>query len=238
MWNTQMQNAEMQNAETQNAEMQKTEMQKTEINKTEILHFIPGRVRLKVPALRQNTKLASELRELAEKELKGVHRFQVNTTTGSIIVEFDHNNRDGMNSIARLLKDRADVFGIDLSRLQEQMQDYLGRLRGEELPSDRSQLASSIESAVVKLNERVKQSVGNVGDLRELLPLALLAASVGNLLSDKKPMPAWANYLWISFATYSAFHPHRLQPEPKQETEDAHPRRRPKEEERRHEAPM
>ena len=52
------------------------------------LHEIPGRVRIKIPALRRNSDHADEIQGLL-RELPGVTSTLVNTVTGSVVVRHD-----------------------------------------------------------------------------------------------------------------------------------------------------
>ncbi|HTY24826.1 MAG TPA: hypothetical protein VMC85_16975 [Desulfomonilaceae bacterium] len=52
------------------------------------LHEIPGRMRIKIPALRRNSDEAVEIQGLLE-DLNGITSTFVNTITGSIVVRYD-----------------------------------------------------------------------------------------------------------------------------------------------------
>jgi Heavy metal associated domain 2 len=52
------------------------------------LHEVPGRVRIKVPALKRNPHAAHTLQGLL-KRASGVESVAVNTVTGSVLVQFD-----------------------------------------------------------------------------------------------------------------------------------------------------
>ncbi len=53
-----------------------------------IAHFLPGRVRLKVPALRGRPQAAETL-AAAFRAVPGVKRLDVNTLTGSVLITYD-----------------------------------------------------------------------------------------------------------------------------------------------------
>jgi hypothetical protein len=55
---------------------------------TAYIHVVPGRLRVKSPAIRQNQLKAGEARTLVE-ALHGVSSAETNLLTGSIIVRFD-----------------------------------------------------------------------------------------------------------------------------------------------------
>jgi hypothetical protein len=53
------------------------------------LHDVPGRLRIKIPELRRNPRLAMELDRLLN-SLFGVESIEANTVTGSVTVRYDH----------------------------------------------------------------------------------------------------------------------------------------------------
>jgi copper chaperone CopZ len=59
-----------------------------EISMTYYLHEVPGRIRIKIPALKKDREEASCLENLL-KSISGVTSVSVNTLTGSVIVYFD-----------------------------------------------------------------------------------------------------------------------------------------------------
>ena len=52
------------------------------------LHEVPGRLRIKIPALRRNTQLAREIQTVLG-SFSGIRSTSVNTLTGSITVHYD-----------------------------------------------------------------------------------------------------------------------------------------------------
>lgn len=52
------------------------------------IHELPGRLRIKIPTLRKNQRLAMEIDHLLF-DLIGVNDINVNTITGSVVINFD-----------------------------------------------------------------------------------------------------------------------------------------------------
>jgi hypothetical protein len=52
------------------------------------LHELPGRLRIRIPALRQSSHKARNI-ERSVKNLPGVHSVSINTVTGSLLVYYD-----------------------------------------------------------------------------------------------------------------------------------------------------
>jgi len=52
------------------------------------IHHVPGRLRVKSPALKRNEREAAQTRAYLD-QLHGVHSAEVNTVTGSILIHYD-----------------------------------------------------------------------------------------------------------------------------------------------------
>lgn len=73
-------------------------------------HELPGRVRIKIPALRRNPRKAEMLQSLLE-DVRGVYSTSANTITGSIIIRFDSKRITTRDIIALLVREGS----LDLS---------------------------------------------------------------------------------------------------------------------------
>jgi hypothetical protein len=58
------------------------------------VHEVPGRMRIKIPSMKRNPRVASEIRALLKK-VTGVGTVSVNMVTGSVVVQYD---RDAVRS--------------------------------------------------------------------------------------------------------------------------------------------
>jgi hypothetical protein len=58
------------------------------INGIRVSHFIPGRVRLKAAAIKDNPRFARKVNELFE-EIRGIKQVEVNFLTGSLLIEYE-----------------------------------------------------------------------------------------------------------------------------------------------------
>jgi copper chaperone CopZ len=76
------------------------------------LHHVPGRLRVKIPALKSNPQKSNEINDLLD--LYGVHTVRVNTMTGSTIVTYDP-DRIGVERLLQVLKESGHYDGaLDL----------------------------------------------------------------------------------------------------------------------------
>jgi hypothetical protein len=71
------------------------------------LHHLPGRLRVKTPAIKSNPETAQELRDLLT-PLIGISSLVINPVTGSILVEYAPESIDSA-SILNLLKESGYV---------------------------------------------------------------------------------------------------------------------------------
>jgi hypothetical protein len=83
------------------------------------LHEVPGRLRVRIPALRRNARDAQEIQRLL-KSLSGIISTSVNTMTGSVTVNYDPEfvssvailtllSREGYIDVAEVLPSRQQV---------------------------------------------------------------------------------------------------------------------------------
>ncbi len=94
----------------------------------EVKHFIPGRVRLKVPAVRRSPDFATRVRqELGA--LGGVHQVEINETTASVIVQYDPGllrDPHGQEAMFTVLGSLFPSLDLGALRMWLQVNRYLG----------------------------------------------------------------------------------------------------------------
>jgi len=161
------------------------------------VHAIPGRIRVKVGALKDNAALARELQERLAGE-PGVRRAEANPTTGSLLVLYD-SEAPGWRDYTRALSDqlRSVAPGVDPAEIAQ-------RLAAAPAPTNGT---VGIEAHHVMgyfrgLNEQVRSATGGPG-LTVLVPLALLPLGARGLLAaDEVAVPRWYDLVWFGFATF------------------------------------
>lgn len=67
----------------------------------QVAHFLPGRVRLKVPALRGRPAEAAAL-GMAFRSIPGVKTLEISTVTGSVLITYDVSTLAGEDAARRL----------------------------------------------------------------------------------------------------------------------------------------
>jgi hypothetical protein len=167
-----------------------------------IAHTVPGRIRLKVPKLRDNETLATQLQErfaaTASAQLVGT-----NTRTGSLVIHYDPVTIASLEAQQALLAPLAALFPADdlpdLAASQAQAANGEGAL---------PPLAATIRSFFDNVNKTVDSVTGGNADLKVLVPSLLFGLGVRSLLQSEKLMsPAWYDFLWFAIGTYFMLNP-------------------------------
>lgn len=86
-------------------------------NDVRLVHFLPGRVRLKIAALKGNPVRARQLSD-AFTGVPGVSHIECNTLTGSALIQYDPRRivqSDAASALAAIL--RRELPGLDVERV-------------------------------------------------------------------------------------------------------------------------
>lgn len=169
-----------------------------------VAHAIPGRLRLKVAQIKNDSDLANELRQRLA-SVTAVQHVEVNAGTGSVIILYDTaalNTEDSFRALAASLAPifpEADFSRADVSSLLSSN----GTIAATE-----PVIASSIRAFFAKVNENIDAATGGTADLKTLLPLLLFGLGIRSLLKTDKPLaPTWYDFLWFALGTYFMLNP-------------------------------
>ena len=161
-----------------------------------VVHAIPGRVRLKIPQLRDNPELARDIQQRVSGH-QGIRRIEANPLTGSLLVLYDPSELTSLESLLALSETLTPLFpDLDIGQIEAWM---AASTNGTGAPSS---LMESISTTLGALYSAVGKVTGNL-DLKLLLPGALFVLGIrGLLIAEKVPVPAWYDLLWFSFGTF------------------------------------
>ncbi len=138
-----------------------------------VVHSLKGRLRLKLPALRNNkdklAKIASSL-----ETIENIKKLTINPQTGSILIEYDGSPQAFWKNIREL-----DVFNIK--------------------KLDEVAVKSHVHSLFKKADEKVKESSHYRLDLATSVGLACMAVGLYQLLRGKSDLPVWHTAFWYAF---------------------------------------
>jgi hypothetical protein len=154
----------------------------------DLLHHIPGRIRLRIPAAKGNlAKLRGIQQSLSE--VAGVQTVEINVRLGTIVIRYDP---------------------AQFTRFTAQLAAYatehgLFAIGGQSVGPCISDAQRSLHSFLGTLNRAVQDALGNALNLKELLPLAL--GFYGLLFVNKSVAAAqWLNWIQFAIDTYMDLH--------------------------------
>jgi hypothetical protein len=167
-----------------------------------VAHALPGRVRLKIPRVKENPQLARQAQEMLS-QVPGIQKVQANPATGSLLILYDL----AMLASVETLGPLGEIFGELFPEVaEEEMAMGLQEL-----------LETDAEPQPAGDLPGILQSVATPGlfrnfNLNLLLPLSLLFLGVRRLAASKEtPFPAWYDYLWFAFSAFMMLNRRRVE---------------------------
>jgi hypothetical protein len=159
-----------------------------------LVHHHPGYLRIRAGAFIQaeddNPVVASA--RAAVETLPGFRSWSLSSKTGSVVVEYDPDALDADDLLKHIAKS-AGLRGVELST---------------SLKRNRQELVSAFLDSVQSVNGVVSELTAEKADLRELVPIALVATSVVSfLLNDNRGrLPHWSSALYRSYRIFMHWH--------------------------------
>ena len=162
--------------------------------KVQIAHQVPGRIRLKVPKVKENPELIEQIKQMFS-VIPGIEEVTVNPTTGSVVLHYDTDHHDEFHG--RLQHHTGGHFKppnneIDaLANKIEQEAEYL---------AEHSHTARAVVDFFKELDKQVKIATGNVIDLK-----IVLAAGIAGFTIFEVGASA-ATPVWVTLAIFALNH--------------------------------
>src|SRR5262245_34212998 len=170
----------------------------------QIVHFLPGRVRVKLPRLKGNASLAGEV-ERTLTALQGIRHVETSTTTGSVLVLYEPHLLTSLDlETVGSLMELAEALGlsfedVDMDTLQHWLHVATNGTRAETPTA----LGNNIPAFFDNMNTSVTRVTGGWGELRTLVPLTLTFLGLRSLfLTENLPFPTWYDYVWFAFSSF------------------------------------
>ena len=156
----------------------------------QILHATPGRIRLRLSALRGNAELAEQLQG-GLGLVPGILAAEASPITGSLLLVYDpgrYASPADLLALGRAVPGLLD--GVDVDALLRQA-------------TESQSGAGALDPAAIlaPINAWAAQAMGGV-DLRLLVPLGLFALGLRSLIVSERTLPAWYDFFWFGFGTY------------------------------------
>jgi hypothetical protein len=165
------------------------------------LHVLPGRFRLRIPALKGDRKRAREVEEaLGRSPL--VTKVTASATTGSVLVQYGPGNADSIAEMIAMFLPGTDPAEIE--RLESLAVEALGRTTEERVESGapRVDWHARVSEVLRGVNESVGSSTGGA-DLRIILPALLLALGAYRMTTTRMSVPQWYDFFWWCFNSFA-----------------------------------
>jgi Heavy metal associated domain 2 len=157
----------------------------------ELRHAIPGRIRLRIRAIKGEPRLSREV----QKQLAGlrvIRRVEANPVTGSVLVLYDPADSAAIAQLGRMI-----IPGLDL--------DAMAGAHGAAEQSGTGAVPArrAIADFARSLNRKVEDATGCAVDLKLLVPASLVVGGLIRLIASRRiPSPSWYDFLWFAFGTY------------------------------------
>lgn len=175
----------------------------------QLVHACPGRVRLRLPWLRDAHEEAVALADhLAE--LDPSLRAELRPWTGSVLCTYDPGRLDA-EQVLRAVRRHTRVAAVKRQgeRSPEVDAEYARAARAKV-----GTLTRTLGQGVRELNEEVLRSTDGRLDLGAVTGLGFLAVGAAEIASARTvPAPPWFNLAWWAFRTFTLFGRDEAEPE-------------------------
>jgi hypothetical protein len=185
---------------------------KTKMN-LQIAHQVPGRVRMKIPAGKNNPELLKQIGEVFG-AIPGIEEIEVNPTTGSVVLRYDTDRHDefhgtfnkhyaahgagdnGVPNGAARSGPNGAMHGADTD-----LDKLTGSIEAEaEFLASHSHSARVIVDFVKNLDREIKLATGNSVDLKILFAIGMIGFTVLEIGATA------ATPVWVTLAIFSVNH--------------------------------
>jgi len=161
----------------------------------QVAHQVPGRVRLKVPGVKDSPELVDQIKQMFN-AVPGIEEVTVNPTTGSVVLHYDTDHHDAFHG--HLEKhhtgghERPPTNEIDaLASKIEQEAEYL---------AEHSHTARVIVDYFKHFDEGIKLATGNVVDLKIVLALGIAGFTIFEVGASA------ATPVWVTISIFALNH--------------------------------
>jgi hypothetical protein len=166
-----------------------------------IVHAMPGRVRVKISRVKEDSALAQAVQERLA-AVQGIQRVEVNPITGSVLVLYDATALEPFDALVSLAEWFTPLFPECDLREFDAWFAASGHANGADAP-----FAERLSAVFGSLNVQVGKTTGGA-DLKLLLPLTLFLLGIrGVLVAGKGVFPTWYDLLWFAFGTFFMLNP-------------------------------
>jgi hypothetical protein len=160
----------------------------------QIAHQVPGRIRLKVPKVKESPELIEQIKQMFN-VIPGIQEVTVNPTTGSVVLHYDTDKHDEFQGHLQRHTgghDRPPTNEIDaLASKIEQEAEFL---------AEHSHTARVIFDYFKHFDEQIKLATGNVIDLKIVLAVSIAGFTIFEVGANA------ATPVWVTIAIFALNH--------------------------------
>src|SRR6201996_2257651 len=162
--------------------------------KLQVAHQVPGRIRMKVPAGKDNAELLDQIKQTFS-VIPGIEQVTVNPTTGSVVLHYDTEKHDEFHGhlhhhTGHHFKPPGNEIDSLASKIEEEA-EYL---------AEHSHTAKVVVDFCKGLDKQIKVASGNVVDLK-----ILLAAGIAGFTGFEVGASA-ATPVWVTLSVFALNH--------------------------------
>lgn len=164
-----------------------------------LVHHHPGYLRIRADAFLQaqaNSRIVTAARTAAE-AVPGFRSWSLSPKTGSVVIQYEPGKLEP-DDLLKHIAGRAGFHGIEVATRSK---------------SNRRELVSNFLNEVQNVNRAVGELTGERADLRELVPLGLVAVSaISFLVNDERGrLPHWFGALYRGYRIFYQWHRREIQ---------------------------
>jgi Heavy metal associated domain 2 len=162
--------------------------------KLQVAHQVPGRIRMKVPAGKDNPELLEQIKATFS-VIPGIDQVAINPATGSIVLHYDHERHDELHGhfhhhTAGHYKPPTNEIDSLASKI-EQEAEYL---------AEHSHAAKVVVDFCKDLDKQIKVASGNVVDLKIVLAVGIAGFTVFEVGASA------ATPVWVTLSVFALNH--------------------------------
>lgn len=164
------------------------------------VHHVPGRIRIRLPFLRRDTKNLDEIKAFLER-IEGVQYVRANSLTGSLLLWYDRAEYDTFfDHLTEAVKKNFRLLVAATPSLLKAN----ARSNFDQIPTDTntpSQASLALAAAFRSLDGRIRTATDNTFDLKSLLPIGVVGGALLRL-GAQAATPLWVTLAIFSFSYY------------------------------------
>ena len=162
--------------------------------KVQVAHQVPGRIRLKVPGVKDNPELIDQIKQMFA-GIPGIEDVTVNPATGSVVLEYDTDHHDAFHGHLQQHTgghEKPPTNEIDaLASKITQEAEYL---------AEHSHAARVVVDYFKHFDQQIKLATGNVVDLKIVLALGIAGFTIFEVGASA------ATPVWVTISIFALNH--------------------------------